>query len=199
MLIRGQVVLSVSLLFLETAQINLAVPTRLEVLVHDDAGLNTNTLDQCLLKVRAILISAGATVEIRLCPNERSLPCEPSKDARFVDLRILPGASKIMKNVRRPPLGQSFPSETGGVYAKVYLESVQRQAEAAGVPWTTLLSYAAVHEIGHLLLGSNAHTLNGVMKSNWDASDMQGMFQNSVRFTREQQRIIASCCGGTKR
>jgi hypothetical protein len=58
-----------------------------------------------------------------------------------------------------------------------------------------LVAYAAAHEVGHLLLGSNAHTINGVMKGNWDAKDMQAMFQNAVHFNREQQRFIANYCG----
>jgi len=97
--------------------------------------------------------------------------------------------------VRHPALGHSVVSEQGGVYATVFLEAVQHQASAANIPWTVLLAYAAAHEIGHLLLGASAHTPRGVMKGNWDAQDMQAMFQNSFPFSREQQRKIAECCG----
>ena len=200
MFTRGRFILPVSVLLLETAAISFAGAACLEVHVHNDAGLDRALLIRCVLQLRGILVLAGASVDIKICEGVGALSCEHvSEDARFVDLRILPGVAKNMKDTRRAPLGQSVASELGGVYAVLFLASVQSQAVAADVPWTVLLAYAAAHEIGHLLLGSGAHTVSGVMKASWDAKDMLGMFQNSVHFSREQQRLIAHCCGGFAR
>jgi hypothetical protein len=194
----GRFALPVSLLLLETVAASFAGAAGLEVHIHNDAELKRTTLDRCMSQLRTILVLAGAAVDIRLCQGgEGAVACEhPSGGVRVVDLRILPGIAQKMRNVRRPPLGQSVASETGGVYAIVFLASVQQQAAASNIPWTTLVAYASAHEIGHLLLGANAHTLNGVMKANWDAKDMRAMFQNAVHFNREQQFAIANCCGG---
>jgi hypothetical protein len=106
----------------------------------------------------------------------------PPSGARVLDLRILPGSATQMNNLRHPPLGHSIADQTGGVYATVFFESVRREASAANVPWTVILAYAAAHELGHLLLGSDAHSSRGVMKGSWDAKDMQLMFQKAVHF-----------------
>jgi hypothetical protein len=84
------------------------------------------------------------------------------------------------------PLGQSFADNKGGTYASVFLASVQDQAAEANVPWITVLAYAAVHEIGHLLLGNQTHTLRGLMKANWGREDYAGMDQNRCHFSSEQ-------------
>ena len=100
-----------------------------------------------------------------------------------------------MKNVRRPPLGQSFVDAGGGGYASVFLSRVQDAADEAGVPRTIVLSYAAAHEIGHLLLGKDAHTPAGLMRANWDRSDFQAMDQLRLQFSNEQVRQLASRYG----
>ena len=91
-----------------------------------------------------------------------------------------------MRDARRLPLGQSFADHEGGTYASVFLASVQDQSAEANVSWVTVLAYSAAHEIGHLLLGNQAHTPRGLMKANWDRNDYEGMNQNRCHFSSEQ-------------
>lgn len=164
--------------------------------VHNDAELGSKTLIKCMSQLQRILVIAGASVDVRICQSAAERSCEYSSENRkVVDVRILSGVAKNEKHSGRPPLGQSIVGETGGVYAVIFLASVQQQAAASDVPWPVLLAYATAHEIGHLLLGADAHAASGVMKGNWDAKDMRAMFQNSVHFNSEQQRMIAHCCG----
>jgi len=100
-----------------------------------------------------------------------------------------------MKNVRRPPLGQSFADADGGKYASVFLERVQDEALSANVPWVIVLAYATAHEIGHLLLGNQAHTPRGLMKEMWDRKDYEAMNQNYLHFSEEQIRQLRSRYG----
>ena len=109
-------------------------------------------------------------------------------------LRIVPGRSRQMNNVMRSPLGRSFADQTGGSYASVFLESVQLQAANNDVPWLTVLAYAAGHEIGHLLLGDQAHTPRGLMKAHWDKDDFRDMKQKRLHFTLDQLRQLERCC-----
>jgi hypothetical protein len=95
-----------------------------------------------------------------------------------------------MSNVGRPPLGQSFVDSEGGSYASVFVAPVQDQAAAANVPWVIVLAYAAAHEIGHLLLGDQAHTPRGLMKAQWESNDYQAMNQNHFHFSSEQIREL---------
>jgi len=59
--------------------------------------------------------------------------------------------------------------------------------------------YAAAHEIGHLILGADAHVPSGLMKKSWDRQDMEAMFQNRVHFSRDQAARIVDCCRSTTR
>ena len=47
----------------------------------------------------------------------------------------------------------SVADHDGGTYATVYLKPAEEEASDADLPWIVVLSYAAAHEIGHLLLG----------------------------------------------
>ncbi len=168
----------------------------LEIHIHNDAGLQPAVLEQLMSQVQVILTSAGASVDVRNCQGRDDPWCQqPSAGAKVLYLRILPGEGPKIKNMRNPALGASVADETGGSYGSVFLATIKDQAHSANVPWNVVAAYATAHEIGHLLLGSNAHTRSGVMKAAWDAKDMSAMFQNGVHFTREQQVLIANSCG----
>ena len=49
-----------------------------------------------------------------------------------------------------------------------------------------VLSYAAAHEAGHLLLGDEAHTPQGLLKADWETDDFRAMAQNRFHFSAEQ-------------
>lgn len=170
-------------------------PAILEIHVHDDAELDEQSLGQILSTFRAILTLAGATPRIRTCGNSsaRLYEDDPERSQKILELRISPGRAAHAANWRREPLGQSVVNDAGGTDAVIYLQSVKHQARAANVPWTTLVGYAAAHEIGHLILGTD-HSPAGVMKASWDAKDMLAMCQNSVHFNTPQGRSIVACC-----
>jgi hypothetical protein len=63
------------------------------------------------------------------------------------------------------------------------------------VPWVGVLAHAAAHEVGHLLLGTQAHTSEGLMKANWVRSDFMAMDQDRCHFTVEQARMLANRYG----
>ena len=60
-----------------------------------------------------------------------------------------------------------------GKLATIYLDRVAWLANAAGVDPTTLLGRAIAHELGHLLLGTNAHSDSGLMRALWSCADLQ--------------------------
>jgi len=54
----------------------------------------------------------------------------------------------------------------------------------------TLLGYAIAHELGHVLLGTPAHSPDGVMKACWRRSDIIPMLQHMVEFSRADAERI---------
>jgi hypothetical protein len=165
----------------------------LELQIHDYAGLQPSTLQSFSNYTLGILSSAGVSIQLNICSGANT--CEvQSTMARILVLRIVAGSARKMNNVFRSPLGQSYADHTGGTYASVFLEPVQVQAAEADVPWPMVLAYAAAHEVGHLLLGDQAHTQRGLMKAHWDDNDFRDMKQDRLHFIKDQARRLARCC-----
>ena len=61
----------------------------------------------------------------------------------------------------------------GGVLATVLTDRVHAQADRDGVQREHLLALTIAHELGHLLMGTAAHSRQGLMKERWSASDVQ--------------------------
>jgi hypothetical protein len=87
-------------------------------------------------------------------------------------------------------LGQSIVTHDGGTYASVFLELAEEKAAETNLPRILVLSYAAAHEVGHLLLGKEAHTLQGLMKADWEKEDFRAIGQNRFHFSPEQAREL---------
>jgi hypothetical protein len=103
---------------------------------------------------------------------------------------MVAGVAKNTKNQRWEPLGLSVAGHDGGIYASVFRQLAEDEAAEANIPRIILLVYAAVHEIGHLLLGDQAHTPQGLMKAQWEPGDLQAMAQNRFHFSSDQTREL---------
>jgi hypothetical protein len=53
-----------------------------------------------------------------------------------------------------------------------------------------LLGLARAHEIGHLLLGTNAHSNIGLMRALWPRTDLESGHWEDFMFTRDQARRL---------
>jgi hypothetical protein len=61
-----------------------------------------------------------------------------------------------------------------GSLATVYADRVRVMAQSAGIDEAELLGRAMAHEIGHLLLGTNGHASQGLMRASWSSVDLRG-------------------------
>ncbi len=73
------------------------------------------------------------------------------------------------------PLGYSLvdTATRSGALATISIDRVTWLAGAAGVDATLLLGRAIAHELGHLLLGTNAHSATGLMRAVWSCDALQ--------------------------
>jgi len=164
-----------------------AQATKIQVQVYDHTDLKPPALREFVARTQRILVDAGVSAQVKLCKGNGAMSCEnESAITRRLVIRVVAGGPRRMSNVRRPPLGQSFAGPEGGTYASVFLERVWDAAADANVPWVIVLAYATVHEVGHLLLGDDAHTARGLMKANWDRKDYEAMSQKNFHFSEEQ-------------
>ena len=83
--------------------------------------------------------------------------------------------------------GIAFLSSDGeGAYSDVFYDSVKKLHEEWPTRTPILLGHVIAHEIGHLLLGTNAHSWMGIMRSQWQGEELQSIAMGKLLFTPPQ-------------
>jgi hypothetical protein len=192
---------SILLLFLAlagNAKTLTAQSSAVQVKVYDYADLKAESVHRAVALTEQILAGAGLSVQVKLCRGSVAVSCDGQNGLiRNLVVRVVAGGSKTNDSVLRSPLGQSMADHQGGTYASIFMERIQDAAAEADVPRDTVLAYAIAHEVGHLLLGDNAHTPRGVMKGNWDRKDYEAMNQRQFHFIEGQAHQLATRFGGS--
>jgi hypothetical protein len=161
----------------------------LQVRVYDYSGLSAGALRSFITGTQRILTEAGISAEVDACAMGVATPCESRQgSSRQVTIRVVAAAPRGYKNARWQHLGQAIADHDGGTYATVFLDLVEDAAAntGLGLPRMLVLAYAAAHEVGHLLLGDDAHTSEGLMKANWKSEDFQAIALNRFHFSTRQ-------------
>jgi hypothetical protein len=128
---------------------------------------------------------AGVELEWAPCPTKEGTMalypnCIGFKETTHMALRILPAAPKGMKTDAK---GEAL---LGPRIVNVFWDRVQNEAARYNVPISDMLAQVIAHEIGHLLLGSNSHSSNGIMMGRWRLKDLGSISRGGIGFTPEQ-------------
>ena len=84
--------------------------------------------------------------------------------------------------------GASGPNTVATVYAAAIAERARRD----GTSLATIVGRVSAHEIGHLLLGTNAHATHGLMRASWDAAADRSR-RLGLHASRTRRRSAAGC------
>jgi hypothetical protein len=80
--------------------------------------------------------------------------------------------------------GISYLSADGsGCYANLFYQRVEEMHERSRVNLASLLGDVAAHEIGHLLLGTNSHAANGIMRARWESEELGSISMGTLFFS----------------
>jgi hypothetical protein len=156
------------------------------VRVYQTAPLDPSVSAAALNVARETLASALVDVSWKPCgvgPAVASCDRPPAGD---LVLRIV--RSTAGRNDSQLPLGDALVDTDSGtaVLATVYADRVARVAKAAGLQVDTLLGYAIAHELGHLLLASNAHNTRGLMRPIWRDGELRSEHSADWTFTAQE-------------
>jgi len=66
--------------------------------------------------------------------------------------------------------------------ATVYVDRAELVARGAGIDPRRVLGLAIAHEIGHVLLNSNSHAPNGLMRADWSRTELRRKDPTAWRF-----------------
>lgn len=73
-----------------------------------------------------------------------------------------------------------------GQYGDVFWQRAKDLQTNSKVNLASILASVMAHEMGHLLLGSNAHTISGIMQAHWGPSELRRISMGSLLFLPEQ-------------
>jgi hypothetical protein len=146
----------------------------LTVIVYDYVGLKSSVLRRSELEATRIL---GVPVSWMHCSeiDERTPAgglCQQALQPDALRVDVLPKTA-TRRGASVGSAGYAIPVGPGefGVHCGVFYDRVQqisRQILNEG----TVLGHAIAHEIGHLLLGVDAHSPEGLMRAHWTPHDL---------------------------
>ena len=165
------------------SEVHLANGLTLSVQIYNWAKVSRATLQKGQAVAGEIFKEAGVELRWAECP------CEARSEATTLALRIIPKLfGSTTSKFRSDHLGFAAVNEEGGELATVFYDRIESLGKGGDL--SNLLGLAAAHELGHLLLGSKAHTDEGIMRPNWTRKDLHRDRQNLFLFTSEQAERI---------
>ena len=163
----------------ETAAPNLKV----RVLVYNMARVPSEILAEAEKDAARIFLEVGIEVKWVECP------CSEDLGSADLMLRIITQLFASMRaDFHEDNLGFAPTSEESGVLATIFFHRIE--ALTKGGDTAPLLGNAIAHELGHLLLGSNAHSSTGVMQAHWNRELLKLANRGLLRFTPEQAELM---------
>jgi hypothetical protein len=171
--------------------------SQITICVYDHSRLKAGTLAQAEKEANKIFRQAGVETEWRDLPTSeveadgKTNVLEQLGPTGFV-LKIVPKSMTQHLRIRDAALGYSIPCTEDGsaCIANILYHRVQDLAQSENVSLSQTLGLAIAHEIGHLLLRSNAHSTAGVMQPRWRGKDLQQASKGLLLFTSEQAGFI---------
>ena len=166
--------------------------------VYDYAGIHPGKLAEAEAFAARILEESGLGTKwsnCRLSPAANApTRCAAAAGVIHLYIRLLPEKMARKFTVPSSMLGMSLPTSEGTfpVDAYVFAERVGVLAQQDQIPLPPLLGAAITHEVGHLLLANEAHTVSGIMRAQWGRRENNDALMGALRFSRgqsEQMRV----------
>jgi hypothetical protein len=178
--------------------------TALAITIHvrNYAGVAAHTLEDAERAATAIFRKAG----VEIAWDEMSLPAEhlpatPSKRAAFTlgDIRLNIVPEMLVGRSRLPNNALGLAPGTGANRDTIYVfdDNVQSlfwkvlNAHLMGnidvnISRGLILGHVIAHEVGHLLLDQELHSVRGIMRGQWSFADLRDMARGLLNFTPQQ-------------
>jgi hypothetical protein len=160
--------------------------------IYDDVQLPQKVLAEARYEATRVYQKAGVAISLIECKSSKvaievDLRCQDSVSAKRINLRIVPHARKSSDSV----FGIAFLSAEGtGAYGDVFYDSAEKLDRDWHVGLARVLGHVMAHELGHLLLGSNAHSRLGIMCPTWHGDELHLASRGALLFSEDQARLM---------
>jgi hypothetical protein len=166
---------------------------RLTVSVFNDAKVPQSVLQVAQARAETVLDGAGIALTWLDCGTPgnwvQDIGCRDIVFPSHLSVRLARNGRHRTGDV----FGESFLDDKGlGNYASVYVEPLATSKALDVISEGDLLGYVVAHELGHLLLGLDSHSADGVMRAKWDFAALQQVAHGTLIFSaNEAERMRA--------
>ncbi len=160
---------------------------RITVLVHNYAKVPLETLVTAQQEAATIFKRAGIEIEWRRgfpAPNKAVPAYPPAGGPDRLEVLIL---SRAMVSRLKPGLNDVaralLPNSSGfGTVVYIYADRCRELVSGPGWAYGVILGHILAHELGHLLLGLDAHRTGSIMQRNWGENELCRALQRRMLF-----------------
>ena len=161
------------------------------VSVHNDAHAPVDTLASAETTASRIFREAGLNVAwmncIRVGNHGPASSCTKAAYPTYLHIRIVARA----RNLPGATFGIAYLSVDGiGCYSSVFLEPIAHLHAISGQGVAPVLGHVMAHEIAHLLLGTNSHAADGIMRAQWQREELLSASKGELLFTPGQSQVM---------
>ncbi len=173
----------------------------LTIRVYDYTELRPSALERARREASRVLAEAGIGVRWEQCrtsdtETNQDESCAQRAGAHVIQLRVHPREMSKKLTTRSIEFGYSVPLEKGfGIIAGVYSDRTNEMVRSLGLDLHVVLGHTMAHEIGHLLLGTNSHAKEGVMRPKWGDREVRLASIGLLGFTEAQARRMQEQVG----
>jgi hypothetical protein len=174
-----------------------SMPLAITVRVHDYVRVPRETLVRGEAESSRILRQAGVDVTWLNCDYSalaeyRDPPCSGPLGPVDLIMNVVERIQLLSPHLRDIAMGLSVVPSHGkpGDTAYLSMQQIASVSTEASLPVERILALGATHELGHLLLGENAHTATGLMKARWGSEDLALGAQGKLLFSPKQSERI---------
>lgn len=158
------------------------------VLVNDSVGVHPIVLSKAEAEATRLFRAAG--ISIRWVSCRETDACRRTLTRDELVLHIVHNG----KTQSAFAFGEAFLGDDGrGQYSDIFFDRVKAAPGNTNVG--RLLGVVAAHELGHLLLGSNAHAQVGIMQPVWERDCVRKLAMGLLAFTPDQARWMRQRIG----
>jgi len=169
-----------------------AAHPQIVVSVFNDAGVGQATILEGERIAAEIYAQAGLEAAWNNCSTE------PGPAAEECLQRLGPG--RIFLHIEHQPrtldpdvYGVAFLGDGGtGAYCDLFYDRIEELHRQSAASAGKILGLVAAHEIGHLLLGTNAHSSVGIMRPQWQSQDFWHPQLGATSFSPQQAQKISA-------
>ena len=160
------------------------------VSVYNDARVPFDILAGAEQQAARIFSRAGLDVTWLRCTHinsgVRAAACNGFDVPGHVAVRVIAHTASSKSDTA---FGVAFLAPNGtGRYSDVFWEKAQGLHANSNVDLACILGSVIAHEMGHLLLGSNAHAISGIMRAHWESGELYRIAMGTLMFLPEESK-----------